>query len=78
MEGIYACSDATKVYKAILDATQEIQKWLRYHSGKCHIILVLSFSIYASTMMNTISLGHLSRPLEVDDKETVILLCLTL
>ena len=34
MEGIYAFADQIKVYKAILDATQEIQKWLRYHSGK--------------------------------------------
>ena len=34
MEGIYAYADQIKVYKAILDATQEIQKWLRYHSGK--------------------------------------------
>ena len=32
MEGIYAYADQIKVYKAILDATQEIQKWLRYHS----------------------------------------------
>ena len=34
MEGIYAFADQIKVYKAILDATQEIQDWLRYHSGK--------------------------------------------
>ena len=34
MEGIYAYADQIKVYKAILDATQEIQKYLRYHSGK--------------------------------------------
>ena len=34
MEGIYAYADQIKVYKAILDATQEVQKWLRYHSGK--------------------------------------------
>jgi hypothetical protein len=26
--------DLLKVYKAILDATQEVQKYLRYHSGK--------------------------------------------
>lgn len=32
MEGIYAYADQIKVYKAILDATQEVQKWLRYHS----------------------------------------------
>jgi fructose-1,6-bisphosphatase len=32
MEGIYAFADQIKVYKAILDATQEIQEWLRYHS----------------------------------------------
>ena len=35
MEGIYAFADQIKVYKAILDSTQEIQDWLRYHSGKC-------------------------------------------
>ena len=34
MEGIYAFADQIKVYKAILDATQEVQKYLRYHSGK--------------------------------------------
>jgi fructose-1,6-bisphosphatase len=32
MEGIYAFADQIKVYKAILDATQEVQEWLRYHS----------------------------------------------
>jgi len=26
--------DLLKVYKAILDATQEVQTYLRYHSGK--------------------------------------------
>ena len=36
MEGIYAFADQIKVYKAILDATQEIQNYLRYHSGKSH------------------------------------------
>jgi hypothetical protein len=39
MEGIYAHADFIKVYKAILDATQEIATFLRYHSGK------LSFNI---------------------------------
>lgn len=34
MEGIYAHADLIKVYKAILDATQEIGTYLRYHSGK--------------------------------------------
>jgi hypothetical protein len=34
MEGIYAHADLLKVYKAILDATQEIAIYLRYHSGK--------------------------------------------
>lgn len=34
MEGIYAYADQIKVYKAILDAAQEVQKYLRYHSGK--------------------------------------------
>lgn len=34
VEGIYAFADQIKVYKAILDSTQEIQEWLRYHSGK--------------------------------------------
>lgn len=34
MEGIYAHADLLKVYKAILDATQDIAIWLRYHSGK--------------------------------------------
>ena len=34
MEGIYAHADLIKVYKAILDATQEIGIYLRYHSGK--------------------------------------------
>jgi hypothetical protein len=33
MEGIYAQADMLKVYKAILDATQEIAIYLRYHSG---------------------------------------------
>ena len=33
MEGIYAHADLIKVYKAILDATQEIATYLRYHSG---------------------------------------------
>ncbi len=32
MEGIYAHADIIKVYKAILDSTQEIAHWLRYHS----------------------------------------------
>jgi len=41
MEGIYAFADQIKVYKAILDATQEVQKYLRYHSGKHHRINVL-------------------------------------
>jgi hypothetical protein len=27
-----------KVYKAILDATQEVQQYLRYHSGKYFIM----------------------------------------
>ena len=35
MEGIYTHADLIKVYKAILDATQEIGTYLRYHSGKC-------------------------------------------
>ena len=34
MEGIYAYADQIKVYKAILDATQEVQQYLRYNSGK--------------------------------------------
>jgi hypothetical protein len=34
MEGIYAHADLLKVYKAILDATQQIGTYLRYHSGK--------------------------------------------
>ena len=34
MEGIYAHADFIKAYKAILDATQEIATYLRYHSGK--------------------------------------------
>ena len=34
MEGIYAHADLLKVYKALLDATQEIAIYLRYHSGK--------------------------------------------
>jgi hypothetical protein len=42
MEGIYAYADQIKVYKAILDATQEIQKWLRYHSGKFLFIYLLT------------------------------------
>jgi hypothetical protein len=33
MEGIYAHADLIKVYKAILDASQEIATYLRYHSG---------------------------------------------
>ncbi|TNV78829.1 hypothetical protein FGO68_gene4616 [Halteria grandinella] len=33
MEGIYAHADLLKVYKAILDSTQEIAVYLRYHSG---------------------------------------------
>jgi hypothetical protein len=37
MEGIYAHADLIKVYKAILDATQEIGTYLRYHSGKLTI-----------------------------------------
>ncbi|TNV71815.1 hypothetical protein FGO68_gene12468 [Halteria grandinella] len=32
MEGIYAHADLLKVYKAILDSTQEIAVYLRYHS----------------------------------------------
>jgi len=40
MEGIYAHADLLKVYKAILDATQEIAIYLRYHSGK------QSFSVF--------------------------------
>ena len=36
MEGIYAHADLLKVYKAILDATQQIATYLRYHSGKYH------------------------------------------
>ena len=40
MEGIYAFADQIKVYKAILDATQEIQDWLRYHSGKSNQSLI--------------------------------------
>ena len=33
MEGIYAHADLLKVYKAILDAVQEIGTYLRYHCG---------------------------------------------
>lgn len=33
MEGIYAHADLLKVYKAILDATQEIGQYLRYHTA---------------------------------------------
>jgi hypothetical protein len=36
--------DLLLVYKAILDATQEIQKYLRYHSGK-YFIKVLMMTI---------------------------------
>ena len=32
MEGVYAFADQIKCYKAILDSTQEIQNYLRYHS----------------------------------------------
>ena len=45
MEGIYAYADQIKVYKAILDATQEVQKYLRYHSGKYHWFNVLILDI---------------------------------
>lgn len=49
MEGIYAHADLLKVYKAILDATQQIAIYLRYHSGKTsankesikHFVLVI-------------------------------------
>jgi hypothetical protein len=41
MEGIYAHADFIKVYKAILDATQEIANYLRYHSG----IYIISFNL---------------------------------
>ena len=34
MEALYAYADQIKIYKAILDATAEVQKYLRYHSGK--------------------------------------------
>ena len=34
MESLYAYADQIKVYKALLDATAEVQKYLRYHSGK--------------------------------------------
>ena len=43
MEGIYAYADQIKVYKAVLDATAEVQKWLRYHSGKCNNFKNLSY-----------------------------------
>jgi hypothetical protein len=33
MEGIYAHADFIKIYKAILDSTQEIANFLRYHSA---------------------------------------------
>lgn len=33
MEGIYAHADFIKIYKAILDSTQEIATYLRYHSA---------------------------------------------
>jgi sedoheptulose-bisphosphatase len=33
MEGIYAHADMLKIYKAILDSTQEIGNFLRYHSA---------------------------------------------
>lgn len=33
MEGVYAFADLIKVYKAFLDASQEIATYLRYHSG---------------------------------------------
>lgn len=36
MEAIYAQADQIKVYKAILDASQEIATYLRYHSA--HLI----------------------------------------
>ena len=32
-----------KVYKAILDATQEVQQYLRYHSGK-YLLYSLSYN----------------------------------
>jgi len=32
MESLYAYADQIKVYKALLDATAEVQKYLRYHS----------------------------------------------
>jgi len=38
MEGIYAYADLLKVYKAILDATQQIATYLRYHSGKSLVL----------------------------------------
>ena len=44
MEGIYAYADQIKVYKAILDATQEVQAYLRYNSGK------LVYKIYNQTL----------------------------
>ena len=49
MEGIYAYADQIKVYKAILDATQEIQKWLRYHSGKFLFIYLLTLIQFISS-----------------------------
>ncbi len=44
MEGIYAHADLLKVYKAILDATQEIAIYLRYHSGKLSCLISAYFS----------------------------------
>ena len=34
MEALYAYADELKIYKAILDAVSDVQKYLRYHSGK--------------------------------------------
>jgi len=37
MEEEFTIYDLSRVYKAILDSTQEIQKYLRYHAGKSKI-----------------------------------------
>ncbi len=53
MEGIYAQADMLKVYKAILDASQEIAIYLRYHSGMFHKGLISRRNLDLITLLKT-------------------------
>jgi hypothetical protein len=67
MKGIHAYADQIKAYKAILDATQEVQKYLRYHPGKSSTTIIV-WLISRQAMLydtNVFSISQFSFSIEI-------------